>query len=116
MPTPIPRQIDPIDATITAWMARHGVTLARISLGLVFFWFGLIKFIPGWSPAEDLSSRTIAVISFGLVQPSLGLPVLAAWEVVIGLGLLTGRFLRITLLLLCLQMIGTFFPLLLFPD
>mgnify|MGYP001180917767 CR=1 FL=1 len=116
MTPPFPPRIDPIDASITAWMARHGVTLARISLGLVFFWFGLIKFIPGWSPAEDLSTRTIAAISFGLVQPALGLPLLAAWEVAIGVGLLTGRFLRITLLLLCLQMIGTFVPLVLYPD
>lgn len=115
MTNPVPPPIDSIDASITAWMARHGVSLARVSLGLVFLWFGAIKFIPGWSPAEDLSTRTIATISFGLVQPGLGLPILAAWEVLIGVGLLTGRFLRITLLLLCLQMIGTFVPLVLFP-
>jgi hypothetical protein len=41
--------------------------------------------------------------------------VLAAWETLIGLGLLTGKFLRITLLLLAVQMVGTLLPLLLFP-
>jgi hypothetical protein len=41
--------------------------------------------------------------------------VLAAWEVLIGLGLLTGRLLRITLLLLFVQMAGTLLPLVFFP-
>ena len=35
----------------------------------------------------------------------------ATWEVLIGIGLLTGRFLRITLLLLWVQMLGTMLPL-----
>jgi hypothetical protein len=41
--------------------------------------------------------------------------VLATWEVLIGLGLLAGRFLRATLLLLAVQMLGTVTPLVLFP-
>jgi ABC-type uncharacterized transport system permease subunit len=41
--------------------------------------------------------------------------VLALWECVIGLGLLSGRFMRATLLLLAAQMAGTLTPLLLFP-
>jgi hypothetical protein len=41
---------------------------------------------------------------------------LATWECLIGLGLIFGKFLRITLLLLLLQMVGTFLPLVLFPD
>lgn len=40
---------------------------------------------------------------------------LAAWECAIGLGLMTGLFLRATLLLLFLQMLGTLTPLFLFP-
>ena len=40
---------------------------------------------------------------------------LAAWECAIGLGLLTTRFLRATLLLLAVQMVGTAMPLILFP-
>ncbi|MEO5941457.1 MAG: hypothetical protein ABIZ72_10600, partial [Candidatus Limnocylindrales bacterium] len=45
----------------------------------------------------------------------VSLPALAAWESLIGLGLLTGRFLRATLFLLAVQMIGTLTPLILFP-
>ncbi len=105
-----------VDVTLTEWMARHGINLLRISVGVVFFWFGVLKFFPALSPAEDLAARTIETLSFGLVGPSLSLPVLAAWEVAIGLGLITGRFMRATLALLALQMLGTVTPLFLFPQ
>ena len=104
-----------IDVRITEWMARHGVTLLRVSLGIVFFWFGVLKFFPGLSPAEDLAARTISVLTFGLVPPAVSIPVLAAWECLIGLGLLSGRFMRVTLLLLFAQMIGTVLPIFFFP-
>lgn len=106
---------DRLDRRITAWMARWGVLLLRISLGIVFFWFGVLKFIPGLSPAQDLATRTIAMLTFGLIPPSTALLLLAAWEVLIGLGLITGLFMRVTLLLLFGQMIGTLTPLLFFP-
>ena len=64
---PLPQALDPLDVRITAWMARHGVTLTRLALGVVFLWFGAIKFVPGWSPAADLATRTISTLSFGMV-------------------------------------------------
>ncbi len=108
------RLFERVDPRITGWMARNGITLTRVALGLVFLWFGMLKFFPGLSPAEDLVRRTIA--EFPLVPVDLGLMVLAAWEVAIGLGLLLGRFLRLTLLLLFLQMPGTMLPLFFFPE
>jgi uncharacterized membrane protein YkgB len=111
----LPEPLDPIDIRLTSWMARHGVTLTRVALGIVFLWFGVIKFVPGWSPAADLATRTIGRLSFGAITPSIALPLLAAWETLIGLGLLSGRFLRVTLLLLFVQMPGTMMPLILFP-
>lgn len=96
-------------------MARHGLVLLRLSLAVVFLWFGALKFFPMGSPAEDLATRTISALTGGSVAPGVALPVLAAWECLIGLGLLTGRFLRATLLLLFLQMLGTLTPLVLFP-
>jgi len=109
-------QFERLDAFITRTMARYGVALLRVSVGLVFFWFGVLKFFPSLSPAEDLATATISRLTFGLVPPEVSLPVLAAWEVLIGVGLVTGRFLRITLLLLFLQMLGTVMPVFLFPD
>jgi uncharacterized membrane protein YphA (DoxX/SURF4 family) len=111
-----PPQLERIDVRLTRWMARNGLTLLRMSLGLVFFWFGFLKFFPGMSPADDLAARTIEVLSGGAVQANISLPVLAVWESVIGLGLLFGVFMRTVLLLLAVQMIGTLTPLVLFPD
>jgi uncharacterized membrane protein YphA (DoxX/SURF4 family) len=111
----LPAGLDAVDVRITRWMARHGVPLLRISLGVVFFWFGVLKFFPGYSPAQELAARTIQVLSFGHIGPAVSIPVLALWECVIGLGLLSGRFMRVTLLLLAAQMAGTLTPLVLFP-
>jgi uncharacterized membrane protein YphA (DoxX/SURF4 family) len=96
-------------------MAEHGLTLMRVALGVVFFWFGVLKFFPGMSPAEALAGRTIETLSFGLVSQQVAVLILAVWECAIGLGLLSGRFLRATLFLLFLQMAGTIMPLFLFP-
>ena len=111
----LPARLDPIDARITGWMARHGVPLLRISLGVVFLWFGALKFFPGLSPAQDLAARTVGVLTFGMVPPAVAIPVLAAWECLIGVGLLTNVAMRATLLLLAVQMAGTLTPIVLFP-
>lgn len=111
-----PGWLQPIDVHITAWMAKHGVTFSRIALGVVFFWFGVLKFFPGLSPAEELAGRTIERMSFGAVTPEVALPILATWECLIGLGLFFGLALRTTLLLLFMQMLGTLSPLVLFPS
>jgi uncharacterized membrane protein YphA (DoxX/SURF4 family) len=104
------------DLAIIRWMARYGPPLLRVSLGIVFLWFGALKFFPSLSPAQELAGRTIDVLTGGRVPPTISLPALAAWECVIGLGLLLGRGLRIILLLLYVQMAGTMSPLVLFPD
>ena len=108
--------IDRLDAAITSLLATWSVPVLRIGLGIVFLWFGALKFVPGLSPAEDLATRTIADLTFGAVSPAVSLPVLAAWESVIGLGLISGRFLRATLFLLAVQMVGTLMPLILYPS
>ena len=97
-------------------MAAHGLTVLRLAIGVVFLWFGALKLVPGASPAEDLAARTIERLTFGIVPPDVALPVLAVWEVAIGIGLLIGRWMRAVLLLLFVQMLGTITPLFLFPS
>jgi uncharacterized membrane protein YphA (DoxX/SURF4 family) len=106
---------DRLDARITAFLARVSVPTLRIGLGIVFVWFGVLKFFPGLSPAEDLAARTIQVLTGGTMTEATSLPILATWETLIGIGLISGRFLRPTLLLLMVQMAGTITPLFLFP-
>jgi uncharacterized membrane protein YkgB len=108
-------RLDTIDRRVTRWMALHGLTCLRWSVGAVFLWFGVLKFFPGLSPADELAGRTIERLTGGAVLPGVSLPVLAMWECLVGLGLLMQRFMRATLFLLAAQMAGTLSPLLLFP-
>jgi uncharacterized membrane protein YphA (DoxX/SURF4 family) len=97
-------------------MAEHGILITRLALGVIFLWFGILKFAPGLSEAEDLAKRTLVKLTFGYIPAQVCLYILAAWECAIGLGFLSGRFLRSTLVLLFLQLPGTFLPLLFFPS
>ena len=81
-------QFDRLDARITELMARYGIVLMRIGLGVVFFWFGVLKFFPGLSPAQDLAIRMIDLLTFGLIPAGVSLMLLAASECVIGIGLI----------------------------
>lgn len=107
---------DRVDRLLTQWMAQNGILLLRLSLGIIFLWFGLLKFFPGLSPAEGLASKTIVTLSFGLLSAEIAVLILAVWECLIGLGLISGIFLRGTLFLLWMQMVGTITPLFLFPN
>ncbi|MGK2907046.1 MAG: DoxX family membrane protein [Desulfuromonadales bacterium] len=104
------------DQKIRIWMKQFGILSLRISLGVIFFWFGLLKYFPDMSPAEDLAQQTFAILTFGLIPQNLAIKILATWECAIGLGLLMGKFMRVVLLLLALQMVGAMSPLLLFPE
>lgn len=103
-------KFDQLDRSIIQWMAKYGLRVLRIALGFIFFWFGALKLFPGLSPAEDLVRQ-----STFFVNPAWFYPLLAVWEMTIGIGLMFGLFMRLTLLLLFLQMPGTFLPLLIVP-
>lgn len=108
---PFAARIDDFDRRVTGWMARYGLTMMRVALGIIFFWFGALKLVPGLSPAEELVQNTIF-----FMDPNLFQPILAIWEMAIGLGLIFGLFMRVTLLLLFLQMPGTALPIFLTPE
>lgn len=105
------KRFDALDTAITHGMAKHGLIVLRIALGVVFVWFGALKFFPDISPAEDLVRTTVY-----FVDPDWFIPLLATWEVVIGIGLLLGIYMRATLALLFLQLPGTALPLVVLPE
>jgi uncharacterized membrane protein YkgB len=107
---PFAEAIDRLDRRVTAWMGRYGLTMMRVALGIIFFWFGALKLFPGMSPAEDLVRNSVP-----FVDPIWFQPLLAIWEMAIGVGLITGYFMRVTLLLLFLQMPGTLLPVFVTP-
>lgn len=98
------------DEAISTAMDRHGRRLLRYALALVFIWFGALKPLDD-GPANDLVRRTIYWL-----PPEVFLPILGWWEVAIGVCLLFRPLLRLGLILLFLQMPGTFLPLVLVPE
>ena len=59
---------------VVAWLARWSIPLARVALGVVFVWFGGLKFFPGLSPAQELAGRTIETLTLGIVEPGVSRP------------------------------------------
>ena len=106
----VPSWLRPLDQRLTAWMDRHGVLLLRVAVGVVFVWFGALKLVPGASPATGLIVSTYPFLPARLFVSFVG-----CWEVVIGLGFLTGRFLRVIVALMYLQMLGAMSPIALNP-
>ncbi|MDD5149330.1 MAG: hypothetical protein PHC28_02465 [Flavobacterium sp.] len=85
-------------------MEKHSILLLRIALAIVYVWFGALKVV-GMSPAEELVQKTVFWF-----KPEIFVPLLGIWEVIIGLGILVKRFIPITIVLLLLHMVATFFP------
>ncbi len=110
------KDISAFDTILTRWMAKYGISFLRMSLALIFIWFGGLKFIPGASPAEELALSTISILTFDLISPQIAQFMLASLETLIGLLLITGSFMRFAILLLLIQMGGTMSPILLFPE
>jgi uncharacterized membrane protein YkgB len=106
-----PASLDRLDRRLAAWMAAHGPVLLRYALGVVFVWFGALKVFEGASPAEALVTRTVYWF-----DPAWFVPFLGVWEVAIGVGLLVRPLIRLAILLLFLQMPGTFLPLVVVPE
>jgi uncharacterized membrane protein YkgB len=112
-PSPAPPRspraaLETLERRVTVWICRHGVLLTRCALGVVFLWFGALKLVPGLSPAEELAGGTILTLTGGLVEPWLSVPALGVWECLMGLGLVSGRALRLTLLSFFFHMEGQY--------
>jgi uncharacterized membrane protein YphA (DoxX/SURF4 family) len=97
------------------WVEANSVQMLRMSLGLVFFAFGVLKFFPEMSPAEELAIRTVDRLTFGIISGNTALFLVAAMETTIGVCLITGKWLRLGLGLLLMTVIGIMAPLALFP-
>jgi uncharacterized membrane protein YkgB len=106
-------RVDTIDRRLAAFMAAWGVPALRVSLAIVFIWFGLLKPL-GLSPAAPLVLATVRWMP--LLSPEQWLALIGWWEVIIGVTFLFQRTLRIAIGLLALQMGGTLLPLVILPE
>jgi uncharacterized membrane protein YkgB len=107
---PDAKLFDVVDARIAGWMKRYGVVALRVSLAVVFIWFGALKPFR-ISPADELIAHTVYWF-----DPNTFIPILGVWEVLIGVCLLIRPLIRVAIFLLALQMPGTFLPLVILPS
>ncbi len=98
------------------WLAQHSITSLRISLGLVIAGFGALKFIPDASPAEALVRQTTEALTFGVVSGTTAVLITAVLETLLGLVLLTGRGLRLGLVVMAGWLAVIMAPVVLFPS
>lgn len=104
------RRLESLDRKILATLDSAALPLLRISLGLVFIWFGALK-VADQTPVTDLVAETVYWF-----DPNWFVPLLGVFEIIVGLGLLAGRALRVVLALFVLQMLGTFLVLVVQPE
>jgi putative oxidoreductase len=85
--------------------------LLRGSLGITFVWFGGLKL----AGEPSLPASLIAAIT-PFVDPEVSVPLVGAFEVALGAGLLLGRRMPVFLAAATLHLSGTFLVLVLRPD
>jgi uncharacterized membrane protein YkgB len=103
-------------AALARAMTRASTVCARLGLGVIFLWFGLVKLFPGASPNEALAGETLRLLSGGLLDPGAAVRALGLWESAIGVGLLSGIGLRAAILSLLVHLIGSVSPVLVCPE
>jgi uncharacterized membrane protein YphA (DoxX/SURF4 family) len=105
--------IDKFDRVTIKYMKSASIPSIRISFGVIFIWFGILKPL-GLSSAEDLLKATVIWLPFGSAE--VWLVVIGIWEIVIGIFFFFKKTTRIAIILLFLQMVGTFMPLIVLTD
>lgn len=106
----IDRLLKRVDETLIRLFERYGHGVHRISLGILFLWFGLLKPL-GHETTTSLLAHTIY---WG--APDVMVLVLGWWEVAIGLCLLVRPLLRVAILFLAVRVPGILLAFVLEPE
>jgi putative oxidoreductase len=102
-----------IEDKLHSALVRDSITALRLAVGAVFLGFGVLKFFPDVSPAQDLAIKTIDLLTFGFLPWQAGIVVIATLECFIGICLLANRWMRLAVWLLALQLVGILAPIVL---
>jgi putative oxidoreductase len=99
-----------VDSSLRSALRQWGITSLRIALGIVFVWFGALKLVD--------HSPVLALIqtAYPFIPEPFFLHFLGVWEIAIGIGLISGIALRLTLALFLAQMSGTLMAPLMAPS
>lgn len=96
-------------------LVRHSVVVLRVAVGAVFLGFGVLKYFPGISPAENLTKTTTHLLTFGLVPGGVSIIAIATLECFIGVCLISGKGMRLAMWLLAIEFVGILSPIVLLP-
>ncbi|HEV7807953.1 MAG TPA: DoxX family membrane protein, partial [Solirubrobacteraceae bacterium] len=104
-----------VEAICHRWLIAYSISILRVTVGAIFLGFGLLKFFPGVSPAQNLVESTTHILTFGLVPGAIALVGVATLESIIGLCLLANRGMRAAVYMLVVQLLGILSPIVLLP-
>ena len=107
------QSLETIDQDIAKHMNKWGIPLIKFSFAVIFVWFGILKPL-GWSAAIPIVKATVSWLP--LFEPKVWVHIIGWWEVLIGILFLFKGTIRIAILLLFLQMSGTFLPMIFLPE
>jgi len=102
-----------LDQAIAKHMNKWGIPMIKLSFAIIFIWFGILKPL-GYSAAIPLVKATVTWLPF--FEPETWVGIIGWWEVVIGIFFLFQKTIRMAILLLFLQMSGTFMPMIFLPE
>jgi len=105
--------VEKLDKKFTNGVKRMSIPLIRLSFGIIYIWFGILKPL-GLSAAEELLKSTVTWLPFG--APEDWLIIIGWWEVSIGVFFLFKRTTKIAIILVLIQVMGTFMPLVFLPE
>lgn len=101
---------------INSWTTRNVFSILRISIGIIYLWFGALKYFPQLSPADQLAKDTINLITFGLIPENTSIILLAIWETLLGVLLILGWWRKSVFALILIHMACTFLPIFFFEQ
>lgn len=107
---PAPGRIEAARERLDLILRKLSLPLLRVSLGLVFVWFGCLK-VAGVTPVTELVAGTLPWF-----DPDFFVPTLGVFEVLIGAGLVSGRYLGWVCAAMVAHLGGTFLTAVMQPD
>lgn len=105
-----PAGLDGVDRRIALLVQRHGALVLRVSLAIVFVWFGVSSTFAS-SPVHDITTKALPFI-----PPRLSAFLLGLWDSAIGVGLLYAPLRRVAPLLSLLRLPVAALPLIALRD
>ncbi len=103
-----------VDEGIISWSARIAPFAQRVSIAIVYVWFGLLK-VFGVSPAFGIVAMQLKAL-FPMVPAVPFVVGLGVFEAFIGGAILVRRLDRLTVALLALHLVAILIPVLVLPN